>query len=682
MRYIDQLLIFVEQNKSTYTMNKKKLVFLAAALALASSTVNALERNSKMGKPTMEEMEMTTYAPDPEADAVILFSDTDVRYDYQPNTGQFQLIYYCKERIKVLTQEGAKAGNVSLHYFDPESTSEIEEDIRGLKVSTYNLENGKVVRTKMSNDLESSERIDRNNCQVKFAAPNVKVGSVIEYEYKLYSNYFFHPNTWYAQREYPVFYTQYMIGVPDWFTFFCYPSGICPLVSTRGVDTFTVHVGTQTISTTEIQHKFSGSELPAMKDVDFVFCVDDYNTRVEHELKMIALPGSFTKSYNETWLDLAKQLAEDEDFGARFKMQNPLAEEQKALALTEDMTIEERVDRLRELLLSQYKWNGSYSLWGASARKIRNDKDRELNMGSLDFVMMAMLRDAGINATPVVMSRRSKGRLPLFPSSRYFNAMVLQVETSDSTYLYVDPTAEGYPVGTLPPDLMADQGLVVRSNGATIVNLGKVAQGSTVYAVQARVSDDGNEMTGSVDIAYRQENAGSVRESFRAAKDSVEFAQKRMSLDDLEISSFTISEARANSDQVKEHYEFQQQLQNTGDHIYVNPYPFLSLTSPFTAETRMLPVEWPYAVSTRYVITINIPEGYEVEEVPKSKSIKLNDEMTVTSKIAIQPTSILVRLNLSRQSTIMLPDKYQDLRSYYADMEAMTQEMIVLKKKQ
>lgn len=660
----------------------KKLFLLIATISLGINTVNALERNLKMGKPTKEEMEMTTYAPDPEADAVILFSDTDVRYDYHSGSGEFQLIYYCKERIKVLTQEGVTAGNISLDFYDPESTSDPEESIRGLKVTTFNMENGKVVRTKMSDDLMSKERIDKYNCQVKFAAANVKAGSVIEYEYKFYSDYFFHPNTWYAQREYPVFYTQYQIGVPDWFTFNCYPSGISRLDSRREAGTFSLGLsGAQRLSTTENLHIFSGSELPALKESDFVYCVEDYSTRVEHELKAIQLPGSYYRSYNTTWLDLAKSLAEDEDFGARFKMQNPLADEQKVLPLTEDMTVEERVACLRDLLQSQYKWNGSYSLWGASARKIRNDKDRELNMGSFDFVMMSMLRDAGINSYPVVMSRRSRGRLPLYPSSRYFNAMVLQVETSDSTYLYLDPTAEGYAVGTLPPDLMVDQGLVVRENGATMVNLSKVAQGATVYSVQANVSVNGNELAGTADIIFRQENAGSVRESFRAAKDSAEFAQRRMSQDEIEVLAYTISEARANTDQVKEHYEFRQELQNTGEHIYINPFPFLSLASPFTAETRTLPVEWPYGTSTRYIININIPQGYEVEETPKNKALKLEEGMSVSSKVATLPSGVQIRLNVTRQNTIMLPNKYQDLRSYYADMEAMAQEMIVLKKK-
>ncbi len=40
-----------------------------------------LEPNLKWGKPTEAELNMTTYAPDLEAEAVVLCSQTEIRYD-------------------------------------------------------------------------------------------------------------------------------------------------------------------------------------------------------------------------------------------------------------------------------------------------------------------------------------------------------------------------------------------------------------------------------------------------------------------------------------------------------------------------------------------------------------------------------------------------------------------------
>ena len=56
-------------------------VFASSASSDATITVN-----KKFGKPTMEEMNMTEYAQDPEADAVVLMQSCDVIYrmSYSP----------------------------------------------------------------------------------------------------------------------------------------------------------------------------------------------------------------------------------------------------------------------------------------------------------------------------------------------------------------------------------------------------------------------------------------------------------------------------------------------------------------------------------------------------------------------------------------------------------------------
>ena len=51
------------------------------------------------------------------------------------------------ERIKVLKEEGKRFGDFSFLYLNSNST---KEAYSGVKVETFNRENGKVVRTKMS----------------------------------------------------------------------------------------------------------------------------------------------------------------------------------------------------------------------------------------------------------------------------------------------------------------------------------------------------------------------------------------------------------------------------------------------------------------------------------------------------------------------------------------------------
>ena len=51
---------------------KLKLLKSLLLLAMPCMTVQAQDINMKFGKPTKEELQMTTYAADPEAEAVML----------------------------------------------------------------------------------------------------------------------------------------------------------------------------------------------------------------------------------------------------------------------------------------------------------------------------------------------------------------------------------------------------------------------------------------------------------------------------------------------------------------------------------------------------------------------------------------------------------------------------------
>ena len=79
---------------------KLRAIKLFVLLACPFLTASAADVNMKFGKPTQEEMQMTTYDADPQADAVVLCRLTDVEYTVQ--TSSFLTDYREKVRIKVL----------------------------------------------------------------------------------------------------------------------------------------------------------------------------------------------------------------------------------------------------------------------------------------------------------------------------------------------------------------------------------------------------------------------------------------------------------------------------------------------------------------------------------------------------------------------------------------------------
>lgn len=66
-----------------------------------------------------------------------------------------------------------------------------ETSLQGLKCATYNLEAGKVEETKLEKSQVFEEQVDKYRKRVRFTAPAVKQGSIVEYEYTIQSDFYF-----------------------------------------------------------------------------------------------------------------------------------------------------------------------------------------------------------------------------------------------------------------------------------------------------------------------------------------------------------------------------------------------------------------------------------------------------------------------------------------------------------
>ena len=112
-------------------MMKNYPKMLVILFLMTGLTVSAQQNvNMKFGKPTKEEMEMTVYAPDPDAKAVVLCRLTDVEYTVQTNS--YLVDYREKCRIKVLKPSGAKFAKVVVPY---QMNMSVGNNISGMRAS-------------------------------------------------------------------------------------------------------------------------------------------------------------------------------------------------------------------------------------------------------------------------------------------------------------------------------------------------------------------------------------------------------------------------------------------------------------------------------------------------------------------------------------------------------------------
>jgi hypothetical protein len=135
---------------------------------------------------------------------------------YEFLNGNFRIHNVVKCRLKVLKPEGKRVADVSIVTRGSEANTLLTESVRSLKAAAYNMENGKMVKTKMESSMVHEEYLNKTDKLHKFSVPQVRVGTVIEYEYNLDSDFFYELRDWYAQRDIPVLYTKYALSIPDW----------------------------------------------------------------------------------------------------------------------------------------------------------------------------------------------------------------------------------------------------------------------------------------------------------------------------------------------------------------------------------------------------------------------------------------------------------------------------------
>lgn len=661
------------------TKMSKRWIVLVMMLFSLFPLLNAQEPNTKMGKPTNEELTMTSYAPDEEAPAVVLYKSTRVWYDIL--AGEFKIYTEVKTRIKVLKPEGKEYADVEVPYVENASMKSTREDITGLKAFAYNMENGKVVKTKMENSAVVRERIDKSNMLLKFSVPQVKEGTVIEYQYVKESDYYFSIDTWVAQTSIPVAYTVYDLLIPEYFKFSIDESGMAKTENKMEEESMRlIGPGGQSLNCVGSRYQFIGRDLPAMKGDSYVFCPLDYCKKVSAELRGLEVPGSLYKNFTSTWQEIGQGLMGDEDFGGRIKRTCPIKDLVPSSGVANEKDVVGKMAAVYVELKKRLKWNGEYKLYGESASKVI--KDGSGSNADLNFILLSAYREAGLDARPVVMSRRTRGRLPFsHPSARQLNTFVVGVLDGQTVH-FIDASVEDGYIDVLPPLLLTEQGYFLSEDGnGTWLNLQTLDASKTNINIEATLAADGL-VKGKYLAQLRSNMAAALKNEFRTADDSLTYINKLAERDGISISEYAIDNRQAFSGMAAERITFSKQCDADDSHIYFSPFLIPPMKeSPFKDVKRILPVEYPYKYSLNIVVKTTLPEGYTVEEMPKPINMTTDDNgLSARVNFISQGQNFVVQFRFFVNKTFFLQTEYDVLRQVYDTLVQKCGDMVVLKK--
>lgn len=139
-------------------------------------------------------------ALDSSANAVIIFDSGETTFD---NSGCKTVAH---RRIKILSKKGLNDWGKIVAYYPRGATSKIDAVI-------FNLVDGKVERTLLNLDFTFENRYDKYTDRLVCVFPNLRIGSIIEYEYTIKYWGGINPD-WNFQHTIPVLRSEYKVFYP------------------------------------------------------------------------------------------------------------------------------------------------------------------------------------------------------------------------------------------------------------------------------------------------------------------------------------------------------------------------------------------------------------------------------------------------------------------------------------
>src|SRR5690606_22001841 len=288
----------------------------------------------KFGKVSKEELQQTVDPEFPEADAAVLYRNQSIKFNYVQGKGFIQEneVY---ERIKIYTKEGFEYATklISL-YTNSEGSSAYDQSLKGLKAVTYNLEGEKIIEDKLKKDGIFDENTNKFWKTTKFTMPNIKEGSIIEFEYSVQAQRVGIDDVEFQQLI-PIKKLDFKLQTPEYFKFkqLLNPqaSYLPNLTNSKGRGQITLTSKTKsssggysalktTFNTDNIDYivdviSANLNNIPPLKDESYVDNLSNYQAKLIMELDRVEFPGEPIEYLSSNWEKVTKTIYESSDFG-------------------------------------------------------------------------------------------------------------------------------------------------------------------------------------------------------------------------------------------------------------------------------------------------------------------------------------------------------------------------------
>jgi hypothetical protein len=636
------------------------LTFLLATTMVATAQKKAKKEKElvvEYGKIPQEDLAMTVYSLDSSADAVVLAAKGRLSVEY--NFDGFKLHYHHLRRVKLLKKSAFdREGNIKIPYYAEDGF----EDIWKISAAVVQPDGTRQELTKK--DFFEEKTTDQVTTK-KFAFPNLKEGSIIEYEYEMITkNRLEKLYSWYFQEDIPVRHSELWLSLPQFFTYaFLFKGRETLKQDSNGGE------------------KMYADSLPALRKEAYITTMDDYLTQINFQLCRTTQNSGETKDYLSTWQDVAQDITSHKLIGQQFLIKsnyNDIWRAVKPLIATAE-TEDDKIKIIYEYLCKNVIWSEEWDIFGTL-----NDafKKKKANSGELNMMLLACLSEVGVKAFPMLLSTRGHGKpITTYPIVKQFNHLVCYIERGDKSFI-VDVGGGHRPVGTPRTSTLNGQGWLVDKENQRWLPI--VAPLSTEVSLATFKLDEEGTLKGEIVSSFQGYAAVDERD---AENDNHDKIKKTLIKDypNIKIENISITNLNNNAEPFKRTVScvIPNVATTAGNFIYIKPSLKTGFDeNPFKQSQREYPVDFSYPLKNHFSLNLTIPEGYMVEELPKSIRMKLPNSGGLFQYASTNNgNTIQLVIKIQIDQLHFEPEDYAVVKAFFSQIATKSAEQIVLKKK-
>jgi transglutaminase-like putative cysteine protease len=651
-------------------------IIFFSIISFFSSKNNAQELpKMEWDKILSEDLKMKHWATDSTADAAIL-GDFGQIFMEEVSRNQLGFVLRRHQRIKIFNKSAFERANIRIVY----RAKDEYEYVLKLKAQTI-LPNGK--RIPMEPKSVFTEKLSEYLSVQKFTFLNVVEGAVLEFQYELASQNLGELRQWEFQHDIPIRHSFLNLNIESRFSYTYLFQGKDKIKSTE-VLYDTQGGGIEGITSSRTRVSYYATDLPAMKKESFVSSVENYITQISFQLVEYISPTGAKQKVLPSWEKTVTKMMDDDDFGKMYlkKSKSEDVWEKVKSTISPTDSAMQKINTIYDWVNENIEWNGNLRYYPS---KSPNEiyKIRKGNSADINILLIALLREAGIDANPVILSTRENGKpYKDYPFMRQYNHTIAHVDLNGKMLL-LDCGNNNRPPGIIRTVALNDRGYLIRKKDSKWIDI-VPSNSSQVSIANVELTEDGK-LKGNISTQFKGILAAEKR--YETERDETAEVLKKVIAKrspDWNIDSVVFKNLKDSREPLQENFYLT--INNVGqindDFIYMKP----TLQSgweknPFKLPVRYYPVEFIYPSNEQYVLNMKIPKGYKVEEMPKPINLSLPPDdgrfqYLISEKDNI--VSLVVKISLKR--IFFDTDSYDFLKKFFDEVSSKLDEQIVLKK--